>query len=629
MGKQKSKSTKKATSQSPRGISEELFLEEFLPLLQSKFATLLSFSCVLSEIVDQANAKALKFPSGMKEAHQLWQDFPSDDDVETKRAFVQKMIAICPGDVESYLILASYENNPAKVSAIYDEAVKAGAWMLESYYPDFAYSPMLWIYIGIRMEMADCLWSLGKRVESIEHLQAILPLCVDSKEDILDRLMFRLLEMDWEEELNELLEAYSERILPLSLAILFVLRSFKSGEYIVQAEEELRSIFEFAPEIYHLWVGEQAISSSPTERGSDSDFDPIHMLGILTLPIVRSVPGMSRWIREVYASSSLVAPSSSSTRTHRSMNKEIESLPQSDEIWDLGFRKIENSWIVILINREGPRPIHAARFERRPSNAEIWSVVAEGMLEGYGQTARPAKLSVPLESLGKSWKKRLSSMQIEWSVEDDAIDETMYKEVNSVMRRANTTIDPNTQNIALAESMPISDANWILSIDLAPIWVFDGPVPNRVAMITIFDEASKAIIGNEMCEAIDVAKIQSTILRSILDPMVGPKSMRPKSIALNIGDLQEAIEPLVEQLGIEVVECTDEHLDIIDDFLEMTVRHMSDGKALLDREGVTADQVHVFFMLLQNSGSLGCGGPFPEIGPSRSNAICLNTPGMP
>ena len=65
-------------------------------------------------------------------------------------------------------------------------------------------------YMRARAGLAQCLWQLGRRKESVEHYQELLRLNPNDNQGIRYLLAACLLELGRDSELNELIERYDE-----------------------------------------------------------------------------------------------------------------------------------------------------------------------------------------------------------------------------------------------------------------------------------------------------------------------------------------------------------------------------------------------------------------------------------
>jgi len=133
-----------------------------------------------------------------------------------KVKLARQALEVCPDCADAYVILAEEAaDSPVKALALYREGVEAGERALDpSYFEEdvghfwgiFETRP----YMRARLGLAIVLWKLGQHQEAVSHLREMLRLNPGDNQGIRYILAARLLMMNRDEELGELLDSYSD-----------------------------------------------------------------------------------------------------------------------------------------------------------------------------------------------------------------------------------------------------------------------------------------------------------------------------------------------------------------------------------------------------------------------------------
>ena len=190
-------------------------------------------------------------------------------------SLARQALEICSDCVDAYTVLAESEARSAEEACQwYEQAVDVGRRHLgETLFAQQAGHlgrlPETRPYMRARQGLADCLWALGRREESLAHGEALLELNPDDDQGIRQSLLSRYLAVGNEAGAERLLHRYAH---DSSAAFLWsrVLLDLRREDQ-AAAKDDLRTAMQGNPHVADLFSGKRTPPARLPERFTPGD----------------------------------------------------------------------------------------------------------------------------------------------------------------------------------------------------------------------------------------------------------------------------------------------------------------------------------------------------------------------
>ena len=190
-------------------------------------------------------------------------------------SLARQALEICPDCADAYTILAESEARSAEEACQwYQQGVEAGRRRLgETIFAQqtghFCQLPETRPYMRARQGLADCLWALGRREESLAHSEALLELNPEDDQGIRQGLLSRYLTVGHEAGAERLLHRYAQ---DSSAAFLWsrVLLDLRREDQ-AAAKDDLRAAMQGNPHVADLFSGKRTPPARLPERFTPGD----------------------------------------------------------------------------------------------------------------------------------------------------------------------------------------------------------------------------------------------------------------------------------------------------------------------------------------------------------------------
>ena len=213
----------------------------------------------------------------------------------------RRALEVCRDCADAYVLLAEEANTSIeKAKELYEQGVKAGERALgpEMFKNDAGY---FWgiletrPYMRARAGLAQCLWTLGRREEALEHYRDMLRLNPNDNQGIRYILANCLLDAGQEQELEKLLEQYGDDIAatwPYTRALLLYRQEGPSSRA-KKALSEAKTCNRFVP--LYLLGKKQLPRHLPEYVGIGDENEAIAYVAD-ALEIWQKTPGALNWL---------------------------------------------------------------------------------------------------------------------------------------------------------------------------------------------------------------------------------------------------------------------------------------------------------------------------------------------
>ena len=539
----------------------------------------------------------IDLPANYEEARELI-DALVEEQEQIVRETALEAIRICPECMEAHIVLGELESNTEKLACLYRQASEAGKWMLHNA-TSIRSSSAAHAYCVYKMQMAEHLWSFGQRVESIEHLMEVKPFDTDSMLGVHVRLAFRLLDIGWDDELNDLLKEWGEQPDSTGYCLLMAVKYYRESE----VDKALEALHQTQLNNYTLidyLLGDEMIPS-PTEFepgfGDDDEEEEAVGLVPLVMPLLRNTPGLVRWIRD---SLDYRKPERTPTKNDRKKERdEVLEIPVSDDTWVVDCRMLQDTWVVIIYSKSHEMTVEVETFESRPKSSEAWEVFQEAIRSSSEEPYRPARVALTHDRWLKGWSKKCDQLEIECSVaEADAIPTHVIEDFDSVISRIDSTVEISDELIEDLRTLDMEVITWTVGVYHPPLWITDGATPRQPWIAIVMDVGTGMILMQEIADENSEELILQAVLKAMIQPL-GNLAVphRPSKIQIHANTLSNKLNELLEQLDIEAEAMSMADGVMLDDCVECLVRQVggSDQPALLDTEGTTIEHMAQLF----------------------------------
>ncbi len=190
-------------------------------------------------------------------------------------ALARQALEMCPDCADAYTVLAESEAGSAEEACqLYQQGVDAGRRALGEVVFD-RQGGHFWglietrSYMRARQGLADCLWALGRKGESIAHCEALLELNPNDNQGIRHGLLSRYLAVGNDAGAERLLYRYAHEA---SAAFLWsrVLLDLRRGDQ-VAAKDDLQAARQGNPHVADLFTGKRKPPAQLPEHYSPGD----------------------------------------------------------------------------------------------------------------------------------------------------------------------------------------------------------------------------------------------------------------------------------------------------------------------------------------------------------------------
>jgi len=217
----KGKSTKsKSSVDMPSGdirVTEKVMTDLTTLLNEQQFGSADDAKSFLENLMGSGKMPSTVKTTALQKAQELiYEAFDASGKCRVDLA--RRALEVCRDCADAYVLLAEEANTSIeKAKELYEQGVKAGERALgpEMFKNDAGY---FWgiletrPYMRARAGLAQCLWTLGRREEALEHYRDMLRLNPNDNQGIRYILANCLLDAGQEQELEKLLEQYGDDI---------------------------------------------------------------------------------------------------------------------------------------------------------------------------------------------------------------------------------------------------------------------------------------------------------------------------------------------------------------------------------------------------------------------------------
>jgi tetratricopeptide (TPR) repeat protein len=334
----------------------------------------------------------------------------SEPDRAGRVRLAREALELCPDCADAYALLAAEASSPRERLDYYERAVAAGERAIgpEAFREGVGHFWGLLTtrpYMRAREGLAHALWGVGRREEAAGHVREMLRLNPNDNQGLRYILASWLLNLDRDDEVAGLLEAYPEGSATWAYtAALVAFRREGDTPASRRLLKAARAANRYVP-AYLLQDEPLPAESPPYYSPGDRAEAAIYAVGGLSA--WRSMPGALTWLGEAVR----VAPRRRKAAGPKAAGPSaigvarLNRLPREFDTWQADSRpmprlveeggRLVQPWITLVVSRTRDLILGQAMSLEPPTAAQLWDVLAAAMAEARaGEPHRPTTLQV-------------------------------------------------------------------------------------------------------------------------------------------------------------------------------------------------------------------------------------------
>jgi hypothetical protein len=309
-------------------------------------------------------------------------------------------------------------------------------------------------YMRARLALAECLWILGLRRDSVAHLLALLQLNPADEQGIRYALAAHLLELNMDAPFDSFLENYDEPTTFIQFAKL--LRAFRRSGDSPETRKLLAQSMRRNRFVVPLLLGRgQLPDHAPESYSPGTRSEAVLYVGDLA-HAWKQTPGAITWLRHA-VDPAFAKNQKSAVGPTAAVKAQLQRVPQSyDTIWQACVSRLPTwlregegmvrPWSILVVNHSGHKILGQEVVTREPDAEMLFDCLARAMRKPqHGKPHRPSEIQVRDEPIWNSVQSHLQEIGVD-CIYHPQLDEADYilDEMQKVMR-------PERQPPALVE----------------------------------------------------------------------------------------------------------------------------------------------------------------------------------
>lgn len=329
-----------------------------------------------------------------------------------------------------------------------------------------------------RLALADCLWSIGRREDSVGHLLDMLRLNPGDNQGIRYLLFARLLELGRDGDFDRLVGEYDEP----SAMLLFskVLREFRRSGDSPAARDLLAKARRQNRYVVPLLLGKEPPHGAPSGTYSPGEPDEAMVYLDDFNGCWRQTPGAITWLRRT-AGRLRQARAAAPVGPSAAAKKRLERLPQSyGTIWQAAIARVPTwlrdgeamvrPWSILIVNHTEHLIIGQELVTQEPTAALLFDRLAQAMRKPLAGTShRPSEIQVRDEPLWNAVQPHLQEIGV------DCIFRSELEEADFICAEMQKLMRPEGQPPGLVATADFTSAQGAAFYDAAAKYFRSAP----------------------------------------------------------------------------------------------------------------------------------------------------------
>ena len=336
-------------------------------------------------------------------------------------------LEICPDCADALVLLAEHAHRRKEALHLYEQGVAAGERALG---PDAFQQSVghFWglletrPYMRARLGLAHALWTAGRRDEAVQHLQDMLRLNPGDNQGVRYTLAGFLLFLDRDDDLDRLLQMYSDED-SAAWAYTKALLGFRQHGDTPESRQLLKEARKTNKHVPAYLLGEKfPPHEQPRSYSPGAESEAIEYIGSF-MAGWKSTPGAIAWLRENVAGKKQkegASPKGPLGFIKKWLNK---NLPQEYDVWQADFRQLPNwiriggkptrPWVILVTSVSQEQVLAHEMPEDTPSAALLWDLLVQAMQHpATGTPHRPTEVQVRPDERWEALKPHLEEINV-------------------------------------------------------------------------------------------------------------------------------------------------------------------------------------------------------------------------
>jgi tetratricopeptide (TPR) repeat protein len=348
-----------------------------------------------------------------------------DPDEQYRVQLAKDALALCPDCADAYVLLAEQATSRKEALRLYEQGVTAGERALgaEAFEREVGH---FWglletrPFMRARLGLAHALWTAGRRDEAVRHLQDMLRLNPHDNQGVRYTLVGFLLFLDWDDDLDRLLQQYPEED-SAAWAYTMALLAFRQQGDTIAARRLLKAAKKTNQHVPSYLLGEKFPPTEPPGSYSPGDeSEALNYVGSF-LAGWKATPGAIAWLwANVHKPKE--APQAKGPLGFIKQWLD-DKLPQEDDVWQADFRQLPNwiriggqpvrPWVVLVTSCSNELVLAHQMPEAAPGAALLWDTLVQAMQHpAAGEPHRPTLLQVRPDERWESLQPHLDEIGV-------------------------------------------------------------------------------------------------------------------------------------------------------------------------------------------------------------------------
>jgi len=574
-----------------------------------------SMEAMLRQYVREASGRGEE-DSPLARAQALIDESFQAADGESRVKLARRALEICPDCADAYVCLADEAASAQDALSAWDQGVAAGLRAMGGEEALERYAGEFWSiletrpYMRARLGLAQCLWSLRRRDEAVDHCREMLRLNPGDNQGVRYVLSCYLCALHRDEDWQQLVSQYPEDATAewhFGRALLGYRRDGDTD----QSRSLLQAAHAANPYVADYLVGNAALpDASPryVELGTASE---AHSYVGAFLPGWRNSPGAVAWVRKTLQ----IAPAGSQRTPRRPswnfLKGSVSELPLAQgEVWQVDVRRTRLGapdadappvWTLAVVHAEQEQILALLPCDtsEQPKPREVLlEVLAAMRTPQAGEPRRPEAIQVLRKQYRHSWTPKLAEIAVgcEWIPGCEFLESLMDRMEDLGASAALSAEERQQRAEGIADLPQASGEVWQVASRKLATWITDQGEPQRPWATLIACPAAEAILGQSIgLEPPSPDCVWETVLNAIISPAIGEPHL-PATIEVNSEALCQALASHLAPLGVLCTACPQlEQLDAILDDLSASLSGGQGMAAMIDTPGVTPEHVGGLF----------------------------------
>jgi len=366
-------------------------------------------------------------------------------------AIAKDALTICPDCADAYVLLAENAQSRKEAFRLYEKAVAAGEKVLGPKVFEESVGHFWGLletrpYMRAREGLANILWTLGRREESVQHLQELLRLNPGDNQGNRFTLASCLFYLDRDAELAELFKRFPDDG-TAAWAYNRALLAFRQQGDNPESRALLKEAQESNPHIPNYLLGRAETTSAMPPHYTLGSPDEARIYVQSSMGAWRFTPGARAWLR---ANDEKAAKRKANTPVAKGPLSFVkkwlrERLPQGEDIWQVDFRplptpvrldgEMARAWITVTASLTTRLLLSHAVQAGEPSGTYLWDLLVQAMQNpNAGTPHRPTQIQVRAAPAWESLRTHFQEIGVELIVAElevmDALLAEMIKDLD-------------------------------------------------------------------------------------------------------------------------------------------------------------------------------------------------------